>query len=77
MDLKQTWSGSEGKAVMKQAKETEWLNPGDLRLFLEEAAAAGLQTSGLQGLATLLEDAQEGDLDGQDYCALHELTVLK
>ena len=49
----------------------------DLRLFLEEAAAAGLQTSGLQGLATLLEDAQEGDLDGQDYCALHELTVLK
>ena len=49
----------------------------DLRLFLEEAAAAGLQTNGLQGLATLLEDAQGGDLDDQDYCALHELTVLR
>ena len=49
----------------------------DLRLFLEEAAAAGLQTTGIEGLATLLEDAQEGDLDGQDYCALHELTGLR
>ena len=49
----------------------------DLQLFLEEAAAAGIQDSGLQGLATLLEDARGSDLDGQDYCALHELTVLR
>ena len=49
----------------------------DLRLFLEEAAAAELQTTGIDGLATLLEKAQEGDLDGQDYCALHELTTLR
>ena len=49
----------------------------DLRLFLEEAATTGLQGSGLQGLATLLEDAQGGELDDQDYCALHELTVLR
>ena len=49
----------------------------DLRLFLEEAAAAGLQTNGLQGLATLLEDEQSSDLDDQDYCALHELTGLR
>ena len=49
----------------------------DLRLFLEEATAAGLQTTGINGLATLLEEAQEGDLDGQDYCALHELTTLR
>jgi len=49
----------------------------DLRLFLEESTATGLQDSGLQGLATLLETAQGGDLDDQDYCALHELTVLR
>ena len=46
----------------------------DLRLFLEEATAAGLQIQGLQGLDTLLEQASGGELDGLDYCALHELT---
>jgi len=49
----------------------------DLRLFLEEAATAGLQASGIEGLATLLDDAQGGDLDDQDYCAIHELTLLR
>jgi len=49
----------------------------DLRLFLEESATAGLQASGLQGLASLLDEAQGGDLDDQDYCALHELTALR
>ena len=46
----------------------------DLRLFLEEATAAGLQIQGLLGLDTLLEQASGGELDGLDYCALHELT---
>ena len=46
----------------------------DLRLFLEEATAAGLQIQGLQGLDTLLEQASGGELDSLDYCALHELT---
>lgn len=49
----------------------------DLRLFLEEAATAGLQDQGLSGLLSLLEQAKGTDLDEQDYCALHELTVLK
>ena len=49
----------------------------DLRLFLEESTTAGLQASGLQGLASLLDEAQGGDLDDQDYCALHELTALR
>ncbi len=48
----------------------------DLRLFLEEATTAGLQDQGLRGLLTLLEQAKGTDLDKQDYCALHELTVL-
>ena len=39
----------------------------DLRLFLEEATAAGLKSSGLQGLDTLLEEASGGELDGLDY----------
>ena len=47
----------------------------DLRLFLEEAAAAGLQASGLQGLDALLEQSSGGQLDDLDYCALHELTL--
>ena len=47
----------------------------DLRLFLEEAAAAELQTQGLQGLDTLLEQSSGGELDALDYCALHELTL--
>ena len=46
----------------------------DLRLFLEEATSAGLQSQGLQGLDTLLEQASGGALDDMDYCALHELT---
>jgi len=49
----------------------------DLRLFLEEATTAGLQDQGLSGLLTLLEQAKGTDLDEQDYCALHELTVLQ
>ena len=47
----------------------------DLRLFLEEATTAGLQEQGLTGLLTLLEQAKGTELDEQDYCALHELTV--
>jgi len=49
----------------------------DLRLFLEEATTAGLQDQGLSGLLSLLEQAKDTDLDEQDYCALHELTVLR
>ncbi|AII48119.1 3-hydroxyacid dehydrogenase [Synechococcus sp. KORDI-52] len=49
----------------------------DLRLFLEEATTAGLQNHGLSGLLALLEQAQGTELDDQDYCALHELTILK
>ena len=47
----------------------------DLRLFLEEATAAGLQVSGLGGLDDLLEQSSGGELDGLDYCSLHELTL--
>ena len=47
----------------------------DLRLFLEEATAAGLQVSGLGGLDALLEQSSGGELDGLDYCSLHELTL--
>ena len=46
----------------------------DLRLFLEEATAAGLQVGGLQGLDNLLEQSSGSQLDHLDYCALHELT---
>ena len=49
----------------------------DLRLFLEEATTAGLQDQGLSGLLSLLEQAKDTELDEQDYCALHELTVLR
>ena len=49
----------------------------DLRLFLEEATTAGLQDQGLSGLLSLLEQAKGTELDEQDYCALHELTVLR
>ena len=49
----------------------------DLRLFLQEATTAGLQDQGLSGLLSLLEQAEGTDLDEQDYCALHELTILK
>ncbi|MEB3253333.1 MAG: NAD(P)-dependent oxidoreductase [Synechococcus sp.] len=47
----------------------------DLRLFLEEATAAGLQVSGLGGLDSLLGQPSGGELDALDYCALHELTL--
>ena len=47
----------------------------DLRLFLEEATSAGLQVSGLGGLDALLEQSSGGELDGLDYCSLHELTL--
>ena len=49
----------------------------DLRLFLEEATTAGLQDQGLSGLLSLLEQTKATKLDEQDYCALHELTVLR
>ena len=49
----------------------------DLRLFLEEATTAGLQDQGLSGLLSVLEQAKGTELDEQDYCALHELTVLR
>ena len=49
----------------------------DLRLFLEEATTAGIQDQGLSGLLSLLEQAKGTELDEQDYCALHELTVLR
>lgn len=49
----------------------------DLRLFLEEATTAGLEDQGLTGLLFLLEQAKGTKLDEQDYCALHELTILK
>ena len=49
----------------------------DLRLFIEEATAAGLQSSGLSGLYDLLQEAQGSPLDQLDYCALHELTQIE
>ena len=39
----------------------------DLRLFLEEATAAELQTKGLSGLDALLQDAQGSELDQRRY----------
>ena len=49
----------------------------DLRLFIEEATVAGLQSSGLSGLHDLLQEAQGSALDQLDYCALHELTLTE
>jgi 3-hydroxyisobutyrate dehydrogenase len=46
----------------------------DLQLFLQAAAAAGLNSEGLSGLARLLEGATAAGLDDLDYCALHRLT---
>ena len=46
----------------------------DLLLFLREARLAGVNASALEGLASLLEQADGTDLDRGDYCALHELT---
>jgi 3-hydroxyisobutyrate dehydrogenase len=49
----------------------------DLLLFLEAARARGLDTSGLQGLADLLRQADGSALDGLDYSALHRLTAAE
>jgi 3-hydroxyisobutyrate dehydrogenase len=46
----------------------------DLLLFLQAAAAAGLNSEGLSGLAQLLERATAAGLDDLDYSALHRLT---
>jgi len=47
----------------------------DLLLFLQTARGQGLETEGLDGLATLLERATDAGLDGLDYSALHRLTA--
>ena len=47
----------------------------DLALFEAAAQRAGLNTSGLAGLLTLLQGATAAGLDPLDYCALHELTA--
>jgi 3-hydroxyisobutyrate dehydrogenase len=47
----------------------------DLALFLRDAKTAGLETSGLDGLATLLSQAQARQLADLDYSALHRLTA--
>jgi 3-hydroxyisobutyrate dehydrogenase len=47
----------------------------DLLLFLQAARGLGLETEGLDGLATLLERATDAGLDGLDYSALHRLTA--
>lgn len=46
----------------------------DLHLFLQAAAAAGLNSEGLGGLTQLLERATATGLDDLDYSALHRLT---
>jgi 3-hydroxyisobutyrate dehydrogenase len=46
----------------------------DLLLFLEAARAAGLDASGLSGLADLLQGPAAAALDARDYSALHRLT---
>ena len=46
----------------------------DLQLFLREAALAGVNAHGLDGLAALLAGAEGTPLDSGDYSALHELT---
>ena len=47
----------------------------DLLLFLASARQQGLNTSGLDGLAALLEQAQGAAIDTLDYSALHRLTA--
>ena len=47
----------------------------DLLLFLQAARGLGLETEGLDGLATLLERATAAGLDELDYSALHRLTA--
>ena len=46
----------------------------DLLLFLASARQQGLNTSGLEGLAALLQQAQGSAIDALDYSALHRLT---
>ncbi|OUT70686.1 MAG: hydroxyacid dehydrogenase [Synechococcus sp. TMED19] len=47
----------------------------DLALFLRESSTFGVNADGLESLLALLEQASSSDLDGQDYCALHQLTA--
>lgn len=47
----------------------------DLGLFMEAAAASGLEGSGLAGLLELLQAATAAGLDELDYSALHALTA--
>ena len=49
----------------------------DLLLFLASARQQGLTTTGLDGLATLLEQAEGTAIDGLDYSALHRLTAAQ
>lgn len=46
----------------------------DLLLFLLSARCEGLNTSGLEGLASLLLQAEGSAIDSLDYSALHRLT---
>jgi 3-hydroxyisobutyrate dehydrogenase len=48
----------------------------DLLLFLQAAAAAGINSEGLSGLAQLLERAAAAGLDDLDYSALHRLVSV-
>lgn len=47
----------------------------DLKLFVREAALAGVNAEALNGLVELLSRAEGTSLDGGDYSALHELTT--
>ena len=47
----------------------------DLKLFINAANQAGLNSEGLLGLVQLLERSTAADLDDLDYCALHALTA--
>jgi len=72
------------KLAKELAKElaNDYTNPNvptahlrkDLPLFLQAAAAAGLNSEGLGGLAHLLERDTAAGLDKLDYSALHRLT---
>ena len=48
----------------------------DLNLFLREADLAGVDASGLEGLARLLQRSEGTELDAGDYSALHALTTI-
>ena len=47
----------------------------DLLLFLASARGKGLNTSGLEGLAGLLQQTADSAIDCLDYSALHRLTA--